>query len=147
MNTGSREAVLLLHGAWMHPVVMSYLSHALRGEGFHPLVKNGDSVRAGDPLLRFDIDNVARRARSLLTEMLITNMDVVSALRPRSGRVVGGRDVVLEVSLHEQRPARPSRRRQPITRSLRLHCFKRGPQPRYPPLLLLNLGFIVCCWF
>jgi len=34
MNTGSREAVLLLHGAWMHPVVMSYLSHALRGEGF-----------------------------------------------------------------------------------------------------------------
>jgi len=78
---------------------------ALRGEGFHPVVKNGDSVRAGDPLLRFDIDLVARRARSLLTEMVITNMDVVSALRPRSGRVVGGRDVVLEVSLNEQRPA------------------------------------------
>src|SRR5215831_9395286 len=75
---------------------------ALRGEGFHPLVKNGDSVRAGDPLLRFDIDLVARRARSLLTEMVITNMDVVSALRPRSGRVVGGHDVVLEVSLNEQ---------------------------------------------
>ena len=78
---------------------------ALRGEGFHPLVKSGDSVRAGDPLLRFDVDFVARRARSLLTEMVIANMDVVSALRPRSGRVVGGRDVVLEVSLHEQHPA------------------------------------------
>src|SRR5262252_3382955 len=78
---------------------------ALRGEGFHPLVKNGDSVRAGDPLLRFDLDLVARRARSLLTEMVITNMDVVSSLRPRSGRVIAGRDVVLEVTLHEQRPA------------------------------------------
>ena len=78
---------------------------ALGGEGFHPLVKSGDAVRAGDPLLRFDVDLVARRARSLLTEMLITNMELVSALRPRSGRVVGGRDVVLEVSLHEQRPA------------------------------------------
>ena len=77
----------------------------LRGEGFQPLVKNGDSVRMGDPLLRFDPDLVARRARSLLTEMVITNMDVVSALRPRSGRVVAGRDVVLEVSLHEQAPA------------------------------------------
>ena len=77
---------------------------ALRGEGFHPLVKSGDSVRAGDPLLRFDVDLVARRARSLLTEMVIANMDVVSALRPRSGRVVGGRDVVLAVTLHEQRP-------------------------------------------
>src|SRR5688500_15513167 len=71
----------------------------LRGEGFHPLVKGGDSVRAGDPLLRFDVDLVARRARSLLTEMVIANMDLVSALEPRSGRVVGGRDVVLEVSL------------------------------------------------
>src|SRR6478609_11588462 len=81
---------------------------ALGGEGFHPLVKSGDAVRAGDPLLRFDVDLVARRARSLLTEMLITNMDLVSALRPRSGRVVGGRDVVLEVSLHEHGPAATS---------------------------------------
>ena len=34
MNSHSSEAVLLLHGAWMHPLVMSYLAHALRGEGF-----------------------------------------------------------------------------------------------------------------
>jgi len=35
----TREAVLLLHGAWMNPVVMAYLAHVLRGEGFatHPL--------------------------------------------------------------------------------------------------------------
>ena len=56
-------------------------------------------MRAGDPLLRFDVDLVARRARSLLTEMLISNMDVVSSLKARSGRVVAGRDVVLDVSL------------------------------------------------
>ena len=29
-----REAVLLLHGAWMNPIVMAYLAHVLRGEGF-----------------------------------------------------------------------------------------------------------------
>lgn len=34
MNARSREAVLLLHGAWMNPLVMSYLAHALRREGF-----------------------------------------------------------------------------------------------------------------
>jgi pimeloyl-ACP methyl ester carboxylesterase len=34
MSDHSRDAVLLLHGAWMHPLVMSYLVHALRGEGF-----------------------------------------------------------------------------------------------------------------
>ncbi len=39
MSPQTREAVLLLHGAWMNPVVMAYLAHVLRGEGFatHPL--------------------------------------------------------------------------------------------------------------
>ena len=73
----------------------------LKGDGFTPLVKGGESVRAGDPLIRFDTDLVARRARSLLTEMLITNMDAVSALRPREGRVVAAQDVALEVSIRD----------------------------------------------
>jgi len=34
MNAVSGEAVLLLHGAWMNPWVMSYLALALRREGF-----------------------------------------------------------------------------------------------------------------
>ena len=81
----------------------------LKGEGFTPLVKGGESVRVGDPLIRFDTDLVARRARSLLTEILITNMDAVSALRPREGRVVAARDVALEVSLRDHADeAKPS---------------------------------------
>ena len=34
MNPHSNDAVLLLHGAWMNPLVMAYLTHALRREGF-----------------------------------------------------------------------------------------------------------------
>lgn len=71
----------------------------LQGAGFHPAVKAGQQVRAGDVLLRFDIDAVARRARSLLTEVVIFNMDRVAALRPRSGMVVAGHDVLFEVEL------------------------------------------------
>ena len=71
----------------------------LQGEGFHPVVRSGQQVRAGDLLLRFDADSVARRARSLLTEVVISNVDRIAALRPRSGTVVAGRDVLLEVDL------------------------------------------------
>ena len=71
----------------------------LQGEGFHPLVKSGQRVRAGEPLLRFDADLVARRARSLLTEVVISNVERIAALRLRSGIVVAGRDVLLEVDL------------------------------------------------
>ena len=71
----------------------------LQGDGFHPLVKTGQQVRAGELLLRFDVDAVARRARSLLTEIVVSNVDRIAALRPRSGTVVAGRDVLLEIEL------------------------------------------------
>lgn len=71
----------------------------LQGRGFHPEVKNGQRVRAGDVLLRVDIDTVARSAKSLLTEVVIANMDAVTAMRLRAGMVTAGRDVLLEVDI------------------------------------------------
>jgi len=46
---------------------------ALGGEGFQVHVRKGDRVRAGDPLLTFDLDRVARTAPSLMTPVIITN--------------------------------------------------------------------------
>jgi phosphocarrier protein FPr len=72
---------------------------ALNGNGFEPRVKAGDEVRAGDLLLTFDADYVARHARSLITPVLVVNMDRVAGLRALGGRVTGGRDPILEVRL------------------------------------------------
>jgi phosphocarrier protein FPr len=71
----------------------------LNGSGFEPLVKAGDDVRAGDLLLRFDADYVATHARSLITPVLVTNMDRVEQLQGRVGRVTGGRDPLLHLRL------------------------------------------------
>jgi phosphocarrier protein FPr/phosphocarrier protein len=43
----------------------------LGGEGFEALVALGQSVRTGDALIRFDLDLLARRARSVLTPVLV----------------------------------------------------------------------------
>ena len=48
MNAHSKEAVLLLHGAWMNPLVMVYLAHVLRGEGFSAQTLGYRTIR--DPL-------------------------------------------------------------------------------------------------
>ena len=72
---------------------------ALKGKGFEPRVKAGDEVHAGDLLLTFDADYVARHARSLITPVLVLSMDRVAGLRGRTGRVLGGRDALLEVRL------------------------------------------------
>lgn len=72
---------------------------SLKGEGFTLLVKTDDEVRAGDPLLSFDADFVARRARSLQTVILVSNMERVASIELCSGRVVAGRDVLMRVTL------------------------------------------------
>ncbi len=70
---------------------------ALNGSGFRPLVKAGDEVRAGDPLLTFDADYVATHARSLLTQVIVTTMDRVAELRPVAGKVAAGRDALMAI--------------------------------------------------
>jgi phosphocarrier protein FPr len=71
----------------------------LRGQGFKPKVKMGDRIQTGDPLIEFDIDYVALHAKSLLTQILITNSDQVAALTPHSGNVIAGESVILELTL------------------------------------------------
>lgn len=48
---------------------------ALDGAGFTAAVKDGQRVEQGDLLIEFDIDLVARRARSLVTPVIVTNGD------------------------------------------------------------------------
>jgi phosphocarrier protein FPr/phosphocarrier protein len=45
---------------------------ALGGEGFEALVAAGQRVAAGAPLLRFDLDRLARRAHSLVSPLVVT---------------------------------------------------------------------------
>ena len=45
----------------------------LHGEGFEALVRVGDTVRAGTPLLRFDLDSLAQRAKSVLSPVIVIN--------------------------------------------------------------------------
>jgi multiphosphoryl transfer protein len=71
----------------------------MRGGGFDPKVKVGDQVRTGDELIGFDLDKVATSAKSLLTQMVITNTDLISSLSPRTGLVTAGVDDVAEVTL------------------------------------------------
>jgi phosphoenolpyruvate-protein phosphotransferase len=71
----------------------------LHSKGFAPKVKEGDRVHAGDPLIEFDADYVALHARSLLTQVVITNSDHVARFTPHTGPVRAGEDVVLDLLL------------------------------------------------
>ncbi len=71
---------------------------SLKGEGFHPRVKVGDSVRIGDPLIAFDLDFLATHAKSVLTQVVIANSECVTSWERASGYVSAGKDTLFTVT-------------------------------------------------
>jgi phosphoenolpyruvate-protein phosphotransferase len=80
--------------ALRHPDGAEVLMHVgidtvgLAGEGFELLVRKGDRVRTGTPLLKFDLDLLARKAASLVTPIVITNGERFRVVEARVDREV-----------------------------------------------------------
>jgi len=70
----------------------------LDGKGFERLVEDGQSVKKGDALVRFDLEYIKTHAKSEKTPVIISNMDVVEDLFKSSGKVSVG-DVLMKVKL------------------------------------------------
>ncbi|MDR6626109.1 glucose PTS transporter subunit IIA, partial [Caulobacter segnis] len=54
---------------------------ALGGEGFTAHVREGQAVKAGQSLISFDLDLLARRAKSLITPVVVTNPEAFEIVR------------------------------------------------------------------
>ncbi len=72
----------------------------LKGQGFTSRVKVGDKVETGAPLIEFDLDYVATNAKSLLTEVIISNGERVSGTVYGSGTATVGKTPVLTLTLN-----------------------------------------------
>jgi multiphosphoryl transfer protein len=62
----------------------------LGGRGFDPRVKPGARVKAGDELIRFDLNVVARGAKSLMTPIVVTSDGAIFQNRRGAGLVRAG---------------------------------------------------------
>jgi phosphoenolpyruvate-protein phosphotransferase len=70
---------------------------ALNGAGFEALVVDGQTVEAGDPLIRLDLDVLARRATSLISPLVITSLGDYAIAGRFSDRLVAVGDALLEL--------------------------------------------------
>lgn len=87
----------------------------LKGEGFRPRVKVGEKVRAGAPLIEFDLDSVATHAKSVLTQIVIPNSERVTSWDRAHGSVVAGKDTLFTVTLSEDENAETANEGKAIT--------------------------------
>jgi multiphosphoryl transfer protein len=82
----------------------------LKGQGFEPRVALGGKVSTGDELIRFDLDVIARQAKSLITPILVQSEGAVLARRRAAGRVSAGELLftIAGTSVSTERPAAAS---------------------------------------
>jgi multiphosphoryl transfer protein len=115
---------------------------ALGGEGFEAHTRQGAAVRAGDPLLTFDLDLLARRARSLLTPVIVTSGSAFRIVRQALDREVAVGEFLLELvpeaAMASGRSAHAAVAAAAATRRVRV-SFEHGIHARPAALLAASL--------
>ncbi len=69
----------------------------LKGKGFTRIAKENQQVKCGDPIIELDLDELQNTAKSLLTPIVIANMEEICHLEKRAGSVVAGENIILTV--------------------------------------------------
>lgn len=95
----TRHAFCLVSEQGVEVVVhMGLDTVALEGKGFRSLISEGDRVIAGQPVLEMDLDYLNQHARSMISPVVISNMDEYSGLTLLAGhQVVAGETALFEI--------------------------------------------------
>ncbi|MBS6026300.1 glucose-specific enzyme IIA component of PTS [Haemophilus pittmaniae] len=67
----------------------------LKGEGFTRVAAEGQSVKRGDTVIEFDLALLESKAKSVLTPVVISNMDEIASIEKKSGEAIAAETVVL----------------------------------------------------
>ncbi|KPU27378.1 hypothetical protein TR13x_04670 [Caloranaerobacter sp. TR13] len=71
----------------------------LKGEGFKSYVNKGDYVKAGDKLLEVDLEYLKKNGKSIISPIVITNMELVDSLNKMKGYVKAFSDSIMKINL------------------------------------------------
>ena len=70
----------------------------LEGKGFERIADEGDNVKKGDPLVKFDLDFIKENAKSHKTPVIISNMEMVERIETVTGDIKVG-DLLMRIYL------------------------------------------------
>jgi len=130
------------------PVLLMHIgleTVGLGGEGFAPKVADGQRVAAGDLLVEFDLDRLARTAKSLITPVIVTNGDAFAVEDPVSDRAVAAGEPVMRFRALGGAVAATEKAAPTISRTLDLplaHGLHARPAARIAQLAASHTGKI-----
>jgi sugar PTS system EIIA component len=69
----------------------------LKGEGFKRVAEEGQQVKVGDTIIEIDLPLLESKAKSVLTPVVISNMETIIELNKLSGSVEAGKTPIMRV--------------------------------------------------
>jgi len=70
---------------------------ALKGEGFERLAQEGEEVKAGDPIIKVDLDYIKANAKDIVTPILLIGESKFDEI-DKNDNVVKSGDLIMEVN-------------------------------------------------
>jgi len=81
---------------------------SLKSQGFKVLVKEPDQVSCGDALIEFDLDFVATHAKSLMTQIVLVNSEIVQELTKAEGEAIANETELMRASVEPSQSSKSS---------------------------------------
>lgn len=69
----------------------------LKGQGFKKMVQNNQKVKIGDEIIRLDLDFLIEKSKSILTPVVISNIEKFQKIKKFSGNVISGKTIVMSL--------------------------------------------------
>lgn len=69
----------------------------LKGQGFTRMAKDNQKVHIGDPIITFDLNFLKEKAKSILTPVVISNIENFKKIEKFSGTIIAGKTVIMSL--------------------------------------------------
>ncbi|ASK78492.1 PTS glucose transporter subunit IIA [Paraphotobacterium marinum] len=70
----------------------------LKGDGFTRVAKEGQSVNVGDTIIEFDLDILLDKAKSVITPVVISNVEDMKEIQKMTGNAEVGKTSIIKIS-------------------------------------------------
>ncbi|MCW5197377.1 PTS glucose transporter subunit IIA [Buchnera aphidicola] len=69
----------------------------LKGKGFKAYAKEGQIVKKGDIILKVNLKLLKKTAKSLITPIIISNVEKIKIIEKKEGMIIAGKSVIMYV--------------------------------------------------
>ncbi|CAL4042041.1 PTS system glucose-specific EIIA component [Buchnera aphidicola (Phyllaphis fagi)] len=69
----------------------------LKGKGFKKIANENQKVNVGDTIIEYDLDFLTKKSKSVLTPIIISNVNQIKKIKKYSGQAIAGKTVIMKI--------------------------------------------------